>query len=218
MFFALRVSRVSGLLFSCLFFLCLFLGCESKSKLPYYVAANFTPIWAKPSAAESLHCIAPFSLVNQNGDTVTEKTFTQKIYVANFFFASCPGICPTMTKNLEAVQKAFAGDSGVLLISHTVTPEEDSVPVLKAYAEKHHAVDGQWHFVTGLRDSIYTLARRSYFADEAGYVPDAGGDFLHTEKVFLVDRNRHIRGVYSGALPTEMLRLIDDIRSLRKAQ
>jgi len=192
-------------------------GCEHVAKLPYYNSKDFTPMWIKPSAATSLHRIAPFSFVDQNGQPVTEKTVAGKISVANFMFTGCPGLCPRMTTNLETVQKAFEHGSTVVLISHSVAPESDSIPALKRFAAEHHAVDGQWHFVTGDRAAIYRTARESYFADEAGSVPDAGGDFLHTEKVFLVDDNGHLRGVYNGELPTEMERLKEDIRTLKRA-
>ncbi len=210
--YRVKVYGVFLLGFTCL----TFTGCKHNGQLPYYVSADFTPVWANADLARSLHRIAPFSFVNQDGDTVSEKTFAGTIYVANFFFASCPGICKLMVKNLLVVQDAFKEDSSVQLISHSVTPDHDSVPVLKRYAEEHHALSGKWHFVTGSKDAIYAIARQSYFADEAASVPDADGDFLHTEKVFLVDGNRHIRGVYNGALPAEMERLKADIRMLKK--
>lgn len=215
MFFIRRVNRICFVLSSLAIFMAL-MGCQHNGRLPYYVSPDFTPVWAGSDQASSLHHIATFSFVNQNGDSVTEKTFAGKIYVANFFFASCPGICPLMTKNLLTVQQAFKNDSGVLLLSHSVTPERDSVPVLKRYAEEHHALNGKWHFITGSKAAIFSIARQSYFADESGSVPDADADFLHTEKVFLIDGSRHIRGVYNGALPAEMERLKSDIRVLKR--
>jgi protein SCO1/2 len=184
--------------------------------LPYYVSADFTPVWADAATARGLHRVAPFSFIDQNGRSVTEKTFAGKIYVANFMFTTCPGLCPLMSRNLETLQQAFRDDAGVLFLSHSVTPEMDSVPVLRAYATAHHAVDGKWFLVTGKRVDIYAMARQSYFADESVSIPGSGGDFLHSEKMFLVDGNGHLRGVYNGILPAEMEKLKEDILILKR--
>jgi len=191
-----------------------FSGCEPAPKLPYYVSADFTPVWKRAEGRR--HAIHPYSLVDQDGKVVTEKTFDGHIYVANFFFVSCPGICPRMSGNLETLQSAFRDDPDVLFLSHSVTPEMDSVPALKRYADLHHAVSGKWHLVTGKRAEIYGLARTSYFADESKDIPGGAGDFLHTEKMFLVDRHGHLRGVYNGVLPAEMNRIKEDIRLLKQ--
>lgn len=180
--------------------------------LPYYVAADFTPVWDR--SAGTRHAVAPFSLIDQDGLPVTNATFAGRVYVANFFFTACPGICPRMSGNLETLQEAFRGDSSVLFLSHSVTPESDSVPVLRRYAAEHRAVSGRWHLVTGDRGEIYALARSSYFADAAEDLENTG-DFLHTEKMFLVDGAGHLRGVYNGVLPAEMKRLEEDIRVLK---
>lgn len=189
-------------------------GCEPAPKLPYYASSDFTPLWKRAEGAR--HRIRPFSLVDQDAKTVTEKTFAGKIYVANFFFVSCPGICPRMSGNLKTLQKTFANEPDVLFLSHSVTPEIDSVPALRRYAADHGAVSGKWFLVTGSREAIYGLARRSYFADASKDVPENTGDFLHTEKMFLVDGEGHLRGVYNGVLPAEMERIKEDIRLLKR--
>ncbi len=185
--------------------------------LPFYNSADFTPEWIVtdvPSYA-AIHTIAPFRLVDQEGETVTEKTFAGKIYVADFFFTTCGSICPTMTANMLKLQNAFRDDNEVLLLSHTVTPEIDSVAVLKSYAEGFGAIKGKWHFVTGTKKEIYTLARDSYFADQNLGTTIDENDFLHTENFLLIDRRGRIRGVYNGTLPVEIDRIIADVKTLK---
>ncbi|MFK8102660.1 MAG: SCO family protein, partial [Saprospiraceae bacterium] len=153
-----------------------FLACEQTAPsndsrvdtLPFYKEATFTPHWLKPNdpALTDFHRIAPFSLVNQEGDTITEKTFDQKIYVVDFFFTICPGICPKMTDNMMALQDEFIADEDVLLLSHSVTPERDSVPVLKNYAEEKGISKKTWHLATGTKKEIYKLGRKDYFVEE----------------------------------------------------
>ena len=119
--------------------------------LPYFNEETFEPNWIKPNSEEekSFHKIPNFKFINQLGDTVSQKTFENKIYVTDFFFATCPGICPKMTENMHKVQEAFKDDSEILLLSHSVTPSIDSVPVLKEYAERNQIIDNKWHLVTG---------------------------------------------------------------------
>ncbi|MEO7312735.1 MAG: SCO family protein [Chitinophagaceae bacterium] len=186
--------------------------------LPFYNTADFTPVWPADSgySKEAIHTIPAFSFTNQAGELVTEKTTEGKIYVADFFFTRCPGICPTLTKNLGIVQDSLKDDPGVLLLSHSVTPESDSTSVLQRYAKEHHVIAGKWHLLTGNRDSIYTIARQSYFADEdLGQQKDAT-DFLHTENMLLIDKHRRIRGIYKGTSATEMQNIVADIRVLEK--
>lgn len=192
--------------------LLLFAGCEPPPKLPYYVSADFTPVWDR--AAGAAHRVAPFAYVDQDGDTVTEKTFAGRVYVADFFFTACPGLCPRTSANLARLQAVFRDDARVRFLSHSVTPEADSVPALKRYAKEHGVISGKWFLVTGSRKAIYAAARASYFADEAGAVTGNPDDFLHTEKMFLVDGDGHLRGVYNGVLPAEMKSLEEDIRTL----
>ena len=159
------------------------------------------------------HTIADFSFTNQNGKTITQKDYEGKIYVADFFFTTCGSICPKMTTNLVEVQKAIANNPKVMLLSHTVTPEIDSVPVLKAYALKNGVNDAKWNLVTGDKKDIYTMARKSYLAVKLGK-PDELYDMVHTENFVLVDAKRRVRGFYDGTNKDEVKRLIDDINWL----
>lgn len=190
---------------------------KEVSALPYYEDATFTPVWlsATDSALMSFHKIPAFNLVNQSGDTISEKTFEDKIYVTDFFFASCPGICPKMTANMAIIQEAFNNDDDVLLLSHSVTPRYDSVPVLREYASKHGVIDGKWHLVTGERSEIYNLGRNFYFVEEDLGVTKNTENFLHTENFVLIDHNRHIRGIYNGLNKVSVNQLIDDIKMLK---
>ena len=187
------------------------------AELPFYKEATFTPYWldAKSEAADIMHRIPKFNLVNQLGEEVTEETFKDKIYVADFFFTTCPGICPKMTANMMVLQEAFLEDDDVLLLSHSVTPETDSVSTLKRYAETKGVIDRKWHLVTGDRKQIYDLGRRAYFAEEDLGVDKTEDDFLHTENFVLIDKNRHIRGIYNGLNKTAVQQLIADVKTLQ---
>lgn len=186
--------------------------------LPYYNEATFTPSWLKPNSPEisKLHKIPPFNFINQDGQAVTDKTFNNKIYVTDFFFTTCPGICPTMTKSMNVVQEAFKDDDEVLLLSHSVTPEKDSVSVLKKYAESHGVISGKWHLVTGKQKEIYNMGRKSYFVEEDLGLQKSEDEFLHTENFILVDKDKHIRGIYNGLNKTSIDQLIADIKTLKK--
>jgi protein SCO1/2 len=162
-----------------------------------------------------LHTIAPFKFIDQQGDTVTNKTFESKIYVANFFFTICPGICPKMTNNLQQVANAFK-NKPILFISHSVTPDIDSVAQLKKYAQDHQINNLQWHLVTGNKQEIYSLARQSYFVEQEIGFDYTTQQFLHTEHFILVDQQGHLRGIYKGTLQLEVNRLIEDINLLLK--
>lgn len=200
------------------------IGCKQQqpkeNTLPFINKPDFTPEWiSKDDAAySSIHRIPSFSFTDQDGKTITEKTVTGHIYVADFFFTKCGSICPKMTTNMAILQDTFKSDKEVLLLSHSVTPESDSVPVLKQYALNKGVNSNQWHLLTGNRDEIYRLARKEYYAgDTIGYY-QAGNEFLHTENFILVDKQRRIRGVYNGTLLLEMERLVEDIRALKKEE
>ena len=187
-------------------------------RLPFYCAEDFTAEWIAPTDPRypKIHRIARFSLLNQQGDLVTNGTLAGKIYVANFFFTSCPGICPKMATNFLRVQTAFANDDDVRLVSHSVMPDSDTPEVLRTYAAEHGVVAGKWHLLTGDKQSIYTLARRSYFAEKLlGFRKDTS-EFLHTENMMLIDRHGRIRGIYNATLPVDADRAIDDIRLLQR--
>jgi len=200
-------------------------GCSNEKKLteiiplPYYNSPDFTPEWIPEDdpAYDQIHTITNFSLTDQNGNTITQDTFRDKIYVANFFYTICPSVCPLMTENLLKVQEEFVNDKGLKLLSHTVMPWIDSIATLKRFADLREINSNRWHLVTGPKDAIYAIARESYFADEGfGKSVTDDADFLHTENVILIDRKRRIRGVYNGTLSLEIKRLIEDIRSLRE--
>ncbi|MEL6305100.1 MAG: SCO family protein [Bacteroidota bacterium] len=188
------------------------------STLPYYQEASFTPVWfsSESDSVKQLHKIPSFQLVNQLGDTITEQTFENKIYVTDFFFTSCFGICPKMTSNMAKVQEVFREDDDVLLLSHSVTPKYDSVPVLAHYAANNKVIPNKWHLVTGARETIYDLGRTAYFVEEDLGVAKSTDDFLHTENFVLVDKNRNIRGIYNGLNKTAIAQLIADIETLKK--
>jgi len=186
------------------------------SALPYFNEASFTPYWLESDdeSLKTFHKIPSFKLVNQDGDTITEKTFENKIYVTNFFFATCPGICPKMTENMGILQRKFKDDSDVLLLSHTVTPEIDSVEALNIYAKNHRINSNKWHLVTGDRKQIYVLGRKAYMVEEDLGENRTENDFLHTENFVLIDKNKHIRGIYNGLNKTSINQLIIDISEL----
>lgn len=161
------------------------------------------------------HTIADFKLINQNGDTITQEDYKGKIYVADFFFTTCPTICPVMTGNMVEIQKAIKNDDEVMLLSHSVTPVIDSVPQLKKYALEKGVLDSKWNLVTGDKKQIYELARKSYLAVKT--VGDGGPyDMIHTENFMLIDKKRQIRGFYDGTNKEDIQRLLKDIKKLKK--
>lgn len=185
--------------------------------LPFYKEAGFTPDWIEPdSLPESYHRIPPFSLINQQGNTITEKNLNGKIYVSDFFFTTCPGICPKMTTNMTLLQKVFLKDQTVMLVSHSVTPEIDNVEMLQNYAEAKGVNAEKWHLLTGDRKTIYDLGRKSYFVEEDQGLNKTEDEFLHTENFILVDQNKHIRGIYNGLNKASVNQLIADIKTLKK--
>ena len=161
------------------------------------------------------HKIADFKLVNQNGDTITEDFYDDKIYVADFFFTTCLTICPIMTDHMIEIQEKIKDDEDILLLSHTVFPVTDSVPVLKEYALEKGVMDEKWNLVTGDKKQIYDLARKSYLATKS--TGDGGKyDMIHTENFVLVDRKKQIRGFYDGTQPEAIEDLMQDIEILKK--
>jgi len=190
----------------------------SEIKLPYYNEATFTPHWFDDLASVpgGFHQIPEFSLVNQQGQEFTDSDVEDKLFVVDFFFTSCPGICPKMTSNMALVQEAFLEDKDVLLLSHSVTPEYDDVEMLRRYAEQKGVIDSKWHLLTGERDVIYDLGRNHYFVEEDLGVQKDLDDFLHTENFILVDKHRYIRGIYNGLNKTSVNQLIADIKTLQK--
>ncbi len=160
------------------------------------------------------HAIADFSFTNQNGETVTQADYTGKIYIADFFFTTCPTICPIMTKNMADIQERIANDDEVLLLSHSVTPEIDSVAQLKKYAIEKGVNDAKWNLVTGDKKQIYDLARRSYLAVKTD--GDGGPfDMIHTENFVLIDKEKRVRGYYDGTKTEDIDKLMEDLVILK---
>jgi len=161
------------------------------------------------------HTVKDFELINQNGDTITQDYYNDKIYVADFFFTTCLTICPVMTDHMLEIQDEIKDDPEVLLLSHTVFPKTDSVPVLKAYAEEKGVIDEKWNLVTGDKKHIYDLARKSYLASKSN--GDGGPyDMIHTENFVLVDKEKRIRGFYDGTDAEAIENLMHDIKVLKR--
>jgi protein SCO1/2 len=160
------------------------------------------------------HSIPPFKFVNQDGDTISDKTYAGKIYVADYFFTTCKSICPKMATELQRVQENFLYTKGLIqILSHTVNPENDSVPVLKAYSQMVHADTKMWNFVTGDKKELYDIARSGYLVN--ALQGDGGpNDFIHSELFVLVDKEKHIRGIYDGTDIKAVNNLLDDIKVL----
>ena len=188
-----------------------------KERLPVYNPTDVNPRLVDFSIQhiKKDHKIGDFNLINQNGDTITNETYKDKIYITDFFFTRCATICPIMTNNMGELQKIYKSDSSIMFLSHSVTPVIDSISVLKQYAIDKGVIDAKWNLVTGKKKHIYELARKSYFAvlDEG----DGGEqDFIHTEQFVLVDAKRQIRGFYDGTDKNEIDRIIKDIEILKK--
>jgi protein SCO1/2 len=179
--------------------------------LPYYDSREFTPRWTRVD-----HRVAPFRLLDQQNRTLTEKDFDGKIHVASFLFTECPSVCPTLVQHLKPVQDAVRGESDVLMVSYTVTPLTDTPSVLGAFGKLRGIDPAHWRLLTGEVAEIKKLITGSYFADDLRTIEGAPRDrLLHTEKVLLVDRDRHLRGIYNGTDAFEMQRLVEDIGVLR---
>ncbi len=190
-----------------------------EKKLPIYQPnmVKFQLVDSTIQHIKRFHKIDDFSLVNQNNEIITNETYDGKIYIADFFFTTCPGICPIMKENMITLQNEFINDDNVLLISHTVTPEIDSVSVLKKYSQEKGVIDSKWNMVTGDKKQIYNLARKSYLVAEDIESP-IQYDMIHTENFVLVDSKRRIRGFYDGTDNDVMDNLISDIKILKKEE
>jgi len=189
---------------------------QPKKTLPIYSPAmvNSELVATEIQHIRKYHTIQDFELINQNGKTITQEDYKDKIYIADFFFTTCPTICPIMTKNMAAIQDELKNDEEVLLLSHTVTPAIDSVAQLKKYALEKGVDDSKWNLVTGDKKQIYELARKSYLAVKND--GDGGPfDMIHTENFILVDKEKRIRGFYDGTNKEDVQKLLDDLAILR---
>lgn len=188
-----------------------------KERLPVYQPSMVTAELVDTTVQEvrKYHKVADFLLVNQNGDTITQDFYQDKIYVADFFFTTCLTICPIMTDHMLKIQEKIKNDSEVLLLSHTVIPRVDTVAQLKRYAVEKGILDQKWNLVTGDKKQIYDLARKSYLAVKSE--GDGGEyDMIHTENFVLVDKKKQIRGFYDGTDPEAIEDLLHDIEVLKK--
>lgn len=161
------------------------------------------------------HTIADFSFVNQDSAVVTNETFKDKIYVADFFFTSCRTICPIMKTQMLRVYEVVKNDPEVLILSHTIDPEYDTVALLHDFAERLGVTSNKWHFVTGDKEAIYTIAQKSYFSTALEDKTEADG-FIHSGAFLLIDKQRRIRGKYDGTKEEDVNRLLKDIEKLKK--
>ncbi len=193
---------------------------KPKKSLPIYNPSDINPelVDSTVQYIAKNHTISDFKFTNQNGKIITQKNYEGKIYVADFFFTTCPTICPKMTNNMAWLQNQIKNNPKVMLLSHTVTPDIDSVPVLKKYALEKGVMDNKWNLVTGDKSAIYYIARKSYMVVKTGK-PEELYDMVHTENFVLVDSKRRIRGYYDGTNldgPTEfgiknVKQLLEDI-------
>jgi protein SCO1/2 len=165
------------------------------------------------------HHIGTFAFQNQDAKVISTKEMKGKIAVVEYFFTTCKSICPIMNMQMQRVSEAFKNENDVRIFSFTVDPETDDIAQMKKYATSHQATSGKWHFLTGKKEDLYTLARKSFFVlkpAEAQNLGDAGSDFIHTNNFVLVDKQLRIRGYYDGTSEKEVNQLISDIKRLQK--
>lgn len=196
-----------------------FVMTDKTEKLPVLNPNDLNPEMVDSTLQNSGHghTIGEFSLTNQDGKTITEREVEGKIHVAEYFFTHCGSICPVMNKQMQRVHRKFKKNNDVKILSFTVDPENDTVQRMKWYADKHGATGNNWHFLTGEKEELYQLARKSYFTlkpAEARNLGDAGSDFIHTNNFVLVDRDLQIRGYYDGTNQAEVTKLMQDIELL----
>lgn len=187
-----------------------------KEFLPIYQPAevNFKLVDSSLQHIKKFHKISNFNLVNQNGNNISQEFYHNKIYVADFFFTTCPSICPIMTNNMLKVQEKIKNDPNVLIVSFSVDPKTDSVAQLKKYAKEKGVDDLKWNLLTGDKKQIYDLARKSFFVAEIDKDSDSN-DIIHTENFVLVDPEKRIRGFYDGTNLDEIKNLISDLSLLK---
>ena len=167
-----------------------------------------------------MNYVQNFSFTSQDGKTVNEHDVDGKVYVADYFFTTCKGICPKMNANLAAIFEKFRNDSGFAIVSHTSMPETDSVPLLKAYEQKmvgkNPKFPAKWYFVTGTKDSLYKLAQSYLLDNDKNNSINIKDHFIHTQFFALVDKEMRVRGIYDGLKTDELQRLETDITKLLK--
>lgn len=210
-----RLSIIVPFLILCVGIAIAYTMIKDNRSLPIYTPAMINPELVDESkrGERVKHHIADFELIDQDGEPFDQSALKGKYYVSDFFFTTCPTICPDMSSQLQRVQEAYNEDKDFRIVSHTVNPEIDSAETLKAYAELYEADPDKWIFLTGNKKVIYDLARKSYFA--ATTEGDGGvDDFIHTENFVLVDKEKRIRGFYDGTSKESVDQLITDIEIL----
>jgi len=205
----LKPTALSGFIVLSLFFA----GCQEKKALPY-LGPKATRI-VKGKVDTVYHQIPAFRFLNQDSLWVSEKDMSGKIYIADFFFTSCPTICPKMKTQLLRIYDRYATNDGVQILSHSIDPSFDTPSVLKKYAERLHVKAPKWNLLTGDKSEIYRIGEKSYMVTAQEDKNEAGG-FVHSGAFILVDKNRHVRGIYDGTQEAEVNHLIEDIEILLK--
>ena len=196
---------------------CLLTAChDNKLAVPFYRTAQLTPEWlsSESARAKNLHRVGAFNLTDQNGATVSEAAFANHATIIHFFFTTCAGVCPTTQSNIARLLARMPDEPRVQVLSYSVMPERDSLPMLKMYADLHQIDAARWHLLTGARNTIEDLARNSYYVNLSNGSSYGVSDLAHTETVVLVDAAGRLRGMYTGSLPLDIERLGEDIRAL----
>ena len=188
---------------------------EGTKDKPLRYLPYFGPKHATKVDDTTYHKVSAFTFTNQYNELTSLESLKNKIYVTEFFFTTCQSICPVMNRHLDQVYALYKNDPEVLILSHTVDPETDSVKVLKDYAGQHGVINRNWLFVTGTKSELYSMARKAYLLD-AGEGNAGAEDFVHTQNFALVDKDQHIRGYYDGTDSLEVQRLIREIELLKK--
>lgn len=200
-------------------FLIIFFFILSTVFVAYYYKETKAPETLPVIGAKNGHHVQPFSFVNQEGDTITNEDVKGKIYVVEYFFTTCKGICPKMNENMAKVYQAFRGNEHVMILSHTVDPKKDTVEAMKEYSLRFEADPEQWMFLTGDKKDLYDAARYSYLVSAADDTTDVDieSDFIHTDRFILVDADGYLRGrFYKGTDLGDVKQLIGDIKELLK--
>lgn len=189
---------------------------DSLLTLPFFNQPDWTPEWINETDTgyNDIHTIPSFSFLDQNGKVIDENLVNGKIYIANFFFTTCPSICPKMTRCFKIIQDSIANMQHVEIVSFSVMPWVDSVNKLKVYGEQNNINPTKWHLLTGDKSIIYALGRASFFADN-NKLSDTSS-FIHTDKMYLIDNQNRIRGVYNATKVDDIARVLADIKILKK--
>ena len=216
-----RIFFIFCLLVVCVTFSYLILQKTQVKKLPVLNPIDLKKEMVDPELLRigQGHQIGDFKFQNQNKKTITQKEINGKVFVAEYFFTTCQSICPLMNKQMQRIQEEFKGNENLKILSFTVDPAIDNTDALEKYAKEMNAIEGQWHFLTGQKEALYSLARKSFFIlkpAEAQNLGDAGSDFIHTNNFVLVDQKKRIRGYYDGTNEEEVSNLILDISILLK--